>query len=306
MIRCITWPYTHLQHPERFEWIIVLHSYGQLPSTSNLQPVSHITVVTMNIGDIPWQYPTRPWVMVTTLTVSSSLATGYSVAQTQHTWKRTPSLQRPIVSSQCLMWWVEGKHIQHQLYCGPVIFKSSSNPSIFAFPTFPRSKKASRYSTASIGMIRRSILRRIRFSISTLYVGGTSSCGLFSSTASRELSATFSKAELDGFSGSDADWLCIMRDEVRKLVEQRESESVGAILREHERCQPAYKHKRCISRATPSPQTFPQNVGSPLVGQALRSIVQPWRLCQVQARLREFGGVPCFVRYVMLSQVVFE
>jgi hypothetical protein len=52
----------------------------------------------------------------------------------------------------------------YQLYCAPVMLRSSVNPSIFALPMFPRSKKDSRYNRANIGMRRKSIFRSIFFS----------------------------------------------------------------------------------------------------------------------------------------------
>lgn len=44
--------------------------------------------------------------------------------------------------------------------------KSVNIPSIFALPMFPRSRKASKYNKASIGISRRSILRSSLFSLS--------------------------------------------------------------------------------------------------------------------------------------------
>ena len=44
------------------------------------------------------------------------------------------------------------------------MFKSSSKPSILAFPMLPRSRKERRYRSASMGIRRRSILRRTFFS----------------------------------------------------------------------------------------------------------------------------------------------
>lgn len=53
-----------------------------------------------------------------------------------------------------------GSDIHVQLYCGPVIFRSSTKPSILALPILPRSRKASKYKTLSMGIKRISILRR--------------------------------------------------------------------------------------------------------------------------------------------------
>ena len=56
--------------------------------------------------------------------------------------------------------------VRARLYCCPVMCKSVNIPSIFALPIFPRSRKASKYKSASMGISRMSILRRSLFSLS--------------------------------------------------------------------------------------------------------------------------------------------
>lgn len=60
--------------------------------------------------------------------------------------------------------YVKKNTVKHQLYCEPLMPRSSVNPSIFALPIFPLSKKDSKYSSASIGINRMSIFRKIFFS----------------------------------------------------------------------------------------------------------------------------------------------
>lgn len=54
--------------------------------------------------------------------------------------------------------------VRHQLYSCGAKPKSSTSPSMRALPMFPRSRKLSRYSRASIGIKRKSIFRKIFFS----------------------------------------------------------------------------------------------------------------------------------------------